>query len=126
MTTMNDDENPVDLEQFKRRKLTAAQEQLRDTMWQELCALWARSAEEARTWPDNPKGKPLSGNALFIVLQLQLIWLAQSQGADNDLMVDYLLAYALDACKPKGRQRDLIERALRLSLRADKVREATS
>jgi hypothetical protein len=122
---MNDDEKPVDLEQFKQGKLTAAQEQLRDTMWQELCALWERSAEEARTWPDNPKGKPLSGNALFIVLSRQLIWLAQAQGADSDLMVDYLLAYALDECKPKGRQRDLIERALSLSLRDDKAREAT-
>jgi hypothetical protein len=116
---MSDDENPIDLEQFKRRKLTAAQEQLRDTMWEELCALWVRSAEEARTWPDNPKGKPLSGNALFIVLSRQLIWLAKAQGADNDLMIDYLLAYALDECKPTGRQRELIERALSLSLRDD-------
>jgi hypothetical protein len=121
---MNDDEKPIDLEQFKRLKLTAAQEQLRDTMWQDLCALWERSAEEARTWPDNPKDKPLSANALFIVLSRQLIWLAQAQGADNDLMVDYLLAYVLDECKPTGRQRNLIERALRWSLCDDEVREA--
>ena len=122
---MSDDEKPVDLEEFKQRRVKTAREQLHDTMWQELCALWARSAEEARTWPDNPKGKPLSGNALFIVLSRQLIWLAQAQGADSDLMVDYLLAYALDVCKPKGRQRELIERALSLSLRDDKAREAT-
>jgi hypothetical protein len=114
MTTMNDDEKPIDLEQFKRR-ITAAHEQLRDMMWQELCALWERSADEARTWPDNPEGKPLSANALFIALSLQLIRLAQKQGADNDLMVDHLLAYAVDACEPKGRQRDLIEHALSLS-----------
>jgi hypothetical protein len=122
---MNDDEKPVDLEQFKRRKLTAAQEQLRDTMWQELCALWERSAEEARTWPDNPKGKPLSANALFIVLARDLIRLAQLQGADNDLIFDHLLAYALDECKSEGRQRDLLAYTLSLSLRDDKARGAT-
>jgi hypothetical protein len=112
-------EKPIDLEQFKRRKLTAAQEQLRDTMWQELCALWEKSADEAREWPDNPDDKPLSANALFIVLSRQLIWLARAQGADNDLMIDFLLGYALDECKPKGRQRELIERALSLSLHGD-------
>jgi hypothetical protein len=123
---MSDDENPIDLEQFKRRKLTAAHKQLSDMMWQELCALWNRSADAARTWSDNPEGKPLSANALFIALSHQLIWLAQAQGADNDLMVDYLLAYALDECKPKGRQRDLIERALSLSLRDNEARESAS
>jgi primase-polymerase (primpol)-like protein len=70
--------------------------------------------------------KPREQAKTAIVLLRQLIWLAQAQGADNDLMVDYLLAYALDECKPKGRQRDLIERALRLSLHDDNVRGATS
>ena len=122
---MSDDEKPVDLEEFKQRRVKTAREQLHDTMWQELCALWERSADGARTLPDNPEGKPLSANALFIVLARDLIRLAQLQGADNDLIFDHLLAYALDECKPTGRQRDLIERALSLSLRDDDVREAT-
>jgi hypothetical protein len=116
---MGDDEKRVDLEQLRRRKLTAAQEQLGDTMWQELCALWERFADEARTLPDNPDGKPLSANALFIVLLSQLIALAQAHQADNDLIIDHLVAYALDECRPKGRLRELLERALSLSLSGD-------
>jgi hypothetical protein len=116
---MSDDEKPVDLEEFKQRRVKTAREQLHDTMWQELCALWERSADGARTLPDNPEGKPLSANALFIVLARDLIRLAQLQGADNDLIFDHLLAYALDECKSEGRQRELLAYTLSLSLRDD-------
>jgi hypothetical protein len=118
---------PVDLKDFKRRReMTAheeAREKLRETMWQDLCALWTRYAAEAPKVPKVPK-VPLEGGltlglsgdaaAVFCTLLEDLVSLAEAQGVDNGEMFYWLCSAALN-CKPEGRLRELLGRAINLS-----------
>src|SRR6516162_9926617 len=80
MSTMSDNE-PVDLEEFRRRRAMAAQahneacKQLSERTGQELCALWQPHPDEPHQSPDNPR-QLLSVNAAFIVLFRNLLLLA--------------------------------------------------
>ena len=123
MSTMSDNE-PVNLEEFRRRRAMAAQahneacKQLSERTWQELCALWERYTDELQKLPDNP-GQPLSANAVFIVLLRKLLLLPQIHRADDNLILDYLLAYVMDQYNPRGRVRKLLECAALSSLYVD-------
>ena len=115
---MSDDENkPVDLKQFKRRRAMAAHneayKQLTETIWRELFALWARYADEAPKLPDTPDGLRLSADAdaVFSELLQDLISLAQAHGADNEDIIECLCSLAITCCEPKGRLYELLYQA---------------
>ena len=54
----NNENKPVELKQFKRRRtmdaFSKADDQLRATMWHELCALWGKYTDEAARVPATP------------------------------------------------------------------------
>jgi hypothetical protein len=115
--TNDDDNKPVDLKEFRRRKGCAtfsdAAEQFDETIWQETGALWARCANEATRVPESPHGLAMSGDpdAVFSRLLENLVMLAQAQGVENDDILEMLLSHAITECKPTGRLYELLHKA---------------
>jgi hypothetical protein len=107
---MSDDEKPVDLEEFKRRRAMAyndeAYEELGKSVCEDLCALWDRLADESRKLQ-----RPKSADSIFYFMSSVLILLAQKHQVDNDLIIICLLLSALEDCKPKDKVYELIVHA---------------
>jgi hypothetical protein len=127
LTSDNDDEKkPIDLQQFKRRRIMAAHneayDKLRETMWQELVALWAKYAEELAKVPPSAGGLQESAepNAIFSRVLSDLVSLAQAHGVDNEHILLDMLCLSLLECKPKGRRlEELLQRAYDLLMYND-------
>jgi hypothetical protein len=126
MTSPSDDENkPIDLKQFKRRRAMAshnvARKKLTETTWRELCALWARYAGEAPKLPDTPSGLRLyaDADAIFSVLLEDLISVAQAHGVNNEDIIEILCSFAIVLCEPKGRLYELLDLASRVTKDGD-------
>jgi hypothetical protein len=117
-------DKPVDLKNFKHRRAMTAHEkaadQLRETMWQKLCELWAHYATEAPKVPKVPLAEGLTlqrsgdAGAVFLTVLDDLVSLAQAQGVDNGEILYWLLSNALCEGDPEGRLRELLARALNL------------
>jgi hypothetical protein len=129
----NEENKTIDLKQFKRRRTMAeyvqynkATEQLGETMWEELRALWARYADEAPKVPITPDGLRMSGDAdaVFSVLLKDLILLTQIKGADSEDIIAILCLSAFVHCPPEGRLYELLGRASGLLMYGDE--EATA
>jgi hypothetical protein len=96
---MGDDDEPVDLKQFKRSRRkrvkaahNEAREQLAEAIWCDLEALWVKHAELRQKAPPMSDGKRLSGEPEFVFAALLdgLLNVAEDLEIDNADMLKTL------------------------------------
>ncbi len=102
---------------FQRKKRWAADDQLRDKLWESLADLWASYAEEVRS-RRVPDELCLSDapSAVFSVLLEHLVGMAEAMKVDDEDILETMLCSAPEM---KGRLGQLLHKAVNLLMCGD-------